>query len=88
MLFMNIDTKVLYRILATGSLSFLNGSAGKEFACNAGDTGDTCSTPGLERSPGGGKWQPTPIFLPEKSNGRRSLAGYSLWGHKESDMTE
>ena len=28
------------------------------------------------------KWQPTPIFLPGKSYGQRSLAGYSPWGHK------
>ena len=34
------------------------------------------------------KWQPTPVFLPGKSDGWRSLAGYSLWGRKESDMTE
>ena len=34
------------------------------------------------------KWQPTPVFLPGKSHGRRSLVGYSLWGQKESDMTE
>ena len=34
------------------------------------------------------KWQPTPVFLPGKSHGWRSLAGYSLWGCKESDMTE
>ena len=33
-------------------------------------------------------WQPTPVFLPGESNGQRSLAGYSLWGHKESDTTE
>ena len=33
------------------------------------------------------KWQPTPV-LPGKSHGRRSLAGYNLWGWKESDMTE
>ena len=33
-------------------------------------------------------WQPIPVFLPGKSQGQRSLAGYSLWGHKESDMTE
>ena len=26
------------------------------------------------------KWQPTPIFLPRKSNGQRSLVGYSPWG--------
>ena len=62
--------------------------SGKESACNAGDTGDRSSIPGLGRSPGGGKWQPTPVFLPEKSHGQRSLAGYSTKGHKESDMTE
>ena len=28
------------------------------------------------------KWQPTPVFLPGKSHGRRNLAGYHLWGHK------
>ena len=33
-------------------------------------------------------WQPTPVFLPGESNGQRSLVGYSLWGHKESDTTE
>ena len=34
------------------------------------------------------KRQPTPVFLPGKSHGRRSLAGYGPWGCKESDMTE
>ena len=33
-------------------------------------------------------WQPTPVFLPGECHGQRSLAGYSPWGHKESDMTE
>ena len=33
-------------------------------------------------------WQPTPVFLAGKSHGWRSLAGYSPWGCKESDMTE
>ena len=31
------------------------------------------------------KWQPTPVFLPGESQGQRSLAGYSPWGHKKSD---
>ena len=31
---------------------------------------------------------PTPVFLPEKSHGQKSLAGYSPWGPKESGMTE
>ena len=34
------------------------------------------------------EWQPTPVFLPGKSHGQRSLAGYSPWGRKESDMPE
>ena len=32
--------------------------------------------------------QPTPVLLPGKSHGRRSLVGYSPWGGKESDTTE
>ena len=63
-------------------------AAGIESGCNAGDTGDENSTPGLGRSPGRRKWQPTPVFLPGQYHGQRTLASYSLWGHKESDMTE
>ena len=33
-------------------------------------------------------WQPTLVFLPRKSTGQRSLAGYSSWGCKELDTTE
>ena len=33
-------------------------------------------------------WQPTPVFLPGKSQGQRSLEGYSPWCCKELDMTE
>ena len=33
------------------------------------------------------KWQSTPVFLPGESHGQWSLVGYSLWGHKELDMT-
>ena len=34
------------------------------------------------------KCQPAPVFLSQKFHGQRSLAGFSPWGHKESDMTE
>ena len=34
------------------------------------------------------QWQPTPVLLPGKSHGRRSLIGFSPWGRKESDRTE
>ena len=34
------------------------------------------------------QWHPTPVFLPEKSHGRRSLVGCSPWGREELDTTE
>ena len=34
------------------------------------------------------QWHPTPVFLPGKSHGQRSLVGCSPWGRWESDMTE
>ena len=34
------------------------------------------------------KWQPTLVLAPEKSHGRRSVAGCSPWGPRESDMTQ
>ena len=34
------------------------------------------------------KCQPTTVFLPGESQGRRSLVGYRIWGHTESDTTE
>ena len=71
-----------------GKLGFPDGSVGKESACNSRGTGDRGSLPGLGRSPGGGKWQPTPVFLPEKFHGQRSLAGYIPNGLKQLDMTE
>ena len=56
-------------------------SVGKESPCNAGDLG---SILGSERSPGegnGNRFQYS-CFLPGESQGQRSLAGYSPWGHK------
>ena len=34
------------------------------------------------------KWHPTPVLLPGKSHGRRSLVGCSPWGREELDTTE
>ena len=51
--------------------------------------GRTCRfSPWVARIPWSRKWHPTAVFSPGESHGQRSLAGYSLWGHKESDMTE
>ena len=51
-----------------------------------------CRRPGFDpwvgKIPWRREWLPTPVFLPGKSPGQMSLAGYSPWGHKESDTTE
>ena len=66
-------------------LGFPGGSDGKGSAYNAGE---------LDLIPGSGKipwrreWLCTPVFWPGESDGQRSLAGYSPYGHKELDMTE
>ena len=59
---------------------YLSGSAGKEYACYAGDLG---SIPGLGRSLGEGKSHPLQYFWPEEFHEL-----YSPRGHKELDMTE
>ena len=66
-------------------MGFPGGSAGNESACNVGDLG---SIPRLERSPGEGHGNPLQYSWLENPREQRSLAGYSPWGHKESDMTE
>ena len=49
-------------------------------------------TPGfhlrIEKMPWRREWQPTLVFLPGKSHGQKSLAGYSPRGCKELNMTE
>ena len=44
--------------------------------------------PGVRKIPWSRKGEATPVFLPGESHGRRSLAGYSAQGCKESDTTE
>ena len=44
--------------------------------------------PWVGKTPWRRQWHPTPVLLPWKSHGWRSLVGYSPWGHKELDMTE
>ena len=58
----------------------------KNLPAKAADTRDLSSVRGSGRSPGGGHGNPLQYSCLEKSHGQRSLAGYSPWGHKESDM--
>ena len=60
----------------------------KNLPADAGDAGDVGLISGSGRSPGARKLHPTPIFLPGKFHGQRSLEGFSPWGCKESHMTE
>ena len=41
----------------------------------------------VQKIPWSRKWQPTPVLLPGRSHGQRSLVGCSPWGRKESDTT-
>jgi len=62
-----------FRVLCFIFKGFPSGSDGKESACNVSWRRE---------------WPPTPVFLPGEFHGQRSLAGYSPWDCKESDMTE
>ena len=53
--------------------------SGKGSACQCRRCG---LNPWLAETPWRRKWQPTPVFLPGRFHGQRSLAGYSPWGHK------
>ena len=49
----------------------------KKLPANAGDVRDVGSIPGSGRSPGGGLYNPLPVFLLGESQGQRNLGGYS-----------
>ena len=58
----------------------------KNLPANAGDANGFC--PWARKIPWRRKGQPTPVFLSEESRGQRSLLGFCLWGHTESDTTD
>ena len=64
---------------------FPGGSDGKESALNMGDLG---LIPGWGRSPGEGNGNPLQYSCLENSMDKKSLAGYSPGGRKESDMIQ
>ena len=67
---------------------FLGGTCGKEPTFQCRRPKRQGFNPWVRKIPWSRKWQSTPVFLPGKFHGQRSLAGYSPWGHKESDTTE
>ena len=67
---------------------FPGGTSGKEPDCQCRRL-KTCGVdPCVGKISWRRTWKPTPVFLPKKSHGQRSLVGYGPQGCKESDMTE
>ena len=64
------------------------GASGKEPTCQCRRCKRRRFDPWVEKIHWRRKWQPTPVFLPGKSHGQRSLVGYSLKSFTEQDTTE
>ena len=75
----------VFTSLTFGSQGFPGSSDGKSVCQQCGRPG---FDPWVRKIPWRRQWQPTPVFLPGKFHGRRSLVGYSPQSHKESDTTE
>ena len=58
-------------------------AGGKESACQCRRHKRGSLDTWIGKIPWRRKWQSVPVFLPGKSHGQRSLAGYSSWGCKE-----
>ena len=71
---------VFYRYLKSYHVGFPGNATGKKLACQCRRHKRQGFNPWVGKIPWRRGWQPTPVFLPEKSYGQRSLAGYSPWG--------
>ena len=67
---------------------FLGHASGKELTCQCRRHKRHGFSPWFGKIPWRRAWQPTPVFLPGESHGRRSLVGNIPQGGKELDMTE
>ena len=88
-LYLTPHTKFLlsaHTVWPDGAVSHRGG--GSELSLQLGMKGEVSRGDNLTKHYKFMTWQPTPVFLPEKSHGQRNLVGYSPKGHKESDMTE
>ena len=84
----NFTTDPFLSFLFLPSLFILGLPGGTEGKNQPADAGDVGLIPTVGKIPWRRKWQPTPGFLPGKSHGQRSLAGYSPWGRKDLGMTK
>ena len=60
----------------------------KEYSCQCRSHSRCGFNPWVRKIPWRGNWLPTPVLLPGKSLGQRTLVGHSTWGHTEPDRTE
>ena len=72
----------------SAALSLPDGSVGKIICLQCRSHRSHRFDPWVRKIPWRRKWQPTPVFLPGKSHGQRSLVGYSPWDCKGSNTTE
>ena len=80
--------EMLEGLLKSGTTEIPRWLNGKESAFQCRRCMRLTFDPWVRKMPWRRKWQPTPVFLPVKSHGKRSLMDYSPWRHKESDRTE
>ena len=73
---------------STEDRGFPGGPSGQASACQRRRPESHGFDPWVGKIPRRRQWQSTPVFLPGKSHGWRSLAGCNPWGHKELDTTE
>ena len=83
-----IGVQFIYFFPIGNITAFPGGANGKESTCQGRRCKRLRYDPWVRKIPWRRKWQPTPVFLPGKFYGQRSLAGYSLWDHKKPDTTE
>ena len=69
-------------------MGFPGGAVVKKSSCQCRRSKRRRFDPWVRKIPWRRKWQPTPVFLPRKFHGQRSLVGYSPWSCKESDTIE
>ena len=74
----------LLKLTYVSSCLLPSGLSGEEFSCQGRRLKRRQFNPWVGKIPWSRKWQPTPVFLPQKFHGQRSLVGYSPWGNKES----
>ena len=71
-----------HRAILKSPTNYLLWHNGTESTCQRRRHKRSRFVPWVRKIPWSRKWQPNPVFLPEKFHGQRSLVGYSPWGHK------